>query len=98
MLQSTQQRAPLLAAAARCDRLVLLGDLIELRHGPERDALQAAREPLTELGRALPADAEVVIVPGNHDHQLLAGWLERRARNGRPPAARARDTGRDRAR
>ena len=24
-------------------------------------------------------------MPGNHDHQLLAPWLERRARHGPPP-------------
>jgi len=27
-----------------------------------------------------------VIVPGNHDHHLLAAWFERRARRGPPPA------------
>jgi hypothetical protein len=69
---------------ADVDRLVLLGDLIELRHGPERDALVSSREPLIALGAALPPAAEVVIVPGNHDHQLLAPWLERRSRDGPP--------------
>lgn len=73
------------AAAADCERLVLLGDLIELRHRPQRDALAAAREPLSELGGALRPGSEVVIVPGNHDYQLLAPWLERRMRNGPPP-------------
>ena len=85
MLQRPEQRAPLLEAAAKCDRLVLLGDLIELRHGPQRNALQAARGPLSELGAALAPGSEVVIVPGNHDHELLSGWLERRARSGPPP-------------
>ncbi len=73
-------RAPLLDAARDCDRLVLLGDVLELRHGPERDALASARGPLTELGAALAPGCEVVIVPGNHDYQLLGGWLERGAR------------------
>ena len=59
---------------------MLLGDVLELRHGPVREALAAAREPLTELGAALPAGAEVVIVPGNHDHDLLDPWAERRRR------------------
>ncbi len=85
MLRDPELRAPLLRAAARADRLVLLGDLIELRHGPERDAFRAAREPLTELAAALGPEREVVIVPGNHDHHLLAAWLERRARRAPPP-------------
>jgi hypothetical protein len=63
---------------------VLLGDVLELRHGPLREALNAGREFLVELGRALGAGTEVVIVPGNHDHHLLAPWLERRARLGEP--------------
>ena len=86
MLQSQQPRERLLQAVAGCDRLVLLGDLLELRHGPERDALQAARVPLTEIAAGLAAEAEVVIVAGNHDHELLAGWFERRGRSGPPPS------------
>ena len=86
MLRSPDLRGPLLEAAASCRRLVLLGDVLELRHGPQRDALAVAREPLTELGGALPPGSEVVIIPGNHDHHLLAAWFERRARRGPPPA------------
>ena len=85
MVRSQDPRGPLLQAAASCDRLVLLGDLLELRHGPERDALQVAREPLNELAAALRPGREVVIVPGNHDHHLLAAWFERRARGAPPP-------------
>jgi hypothetical protein len=54
---------------------VLLGDTLELRHGPVRDALGEATPVLGELGSAV---GEVVVVPGNHDHALLRGWLERR--------------------
>jgi hypothetical protein len=60
------------------DRLVLLGDTLELRHGPVRDALAAGAPVLRELAGALGAGSEVVVVPGNHDHALLRGWLERR--------------------
>jgi hypothetical protein len=84
-----RRRAPLQAlsaAAAGCDRLVLLGDVVELRHGPLRGALAAARPVLERLGDALPAGAEVVFVPGNHDHRLLQAWLGRRAADGPPPA------------
>jgi hypothetical protein len=62
------------------DRLVLLGDVLELRHGPVRDSLAVAEPVLAALGGALPGAAEVVIVPGNHDHHLLSGWLERASR------------------
>jgi predicted phosphodiesterase len=77
-------RAALLAAVSACDRLVLLGDTLELRHGPLRGALEAAEPVLRELADAVGPDAEVVIVPGNHDHRLLRGWFERRAADPRP--------------
>ena len=86
VVRRAETRAPLLAAVAGVERLVLLGDLLELRHGPVRDALAAAREPLSELGAALSPGTEVVIVPGNHDHDLLDAWAERRGRAGTPPA------------
>lgn len=64
---------------------MLLGDLLELRHGPLRDALALARDPLHQIGAALGPDREVVLVPGNHDHDLVAPWLERRGRSQPPP-------------
>ena len=85
-LRDRRLREPLLEAVAGCERLVLLGDLLELRHGPERNALAAAREPLSELGDALGPEREVIIVPGNHDHHLLDGWLQRRSGTAVPPA------------
>ena len=81
-------RAALLEALAGVDRLVLLGDALELRQGPLREALAAARPLLTELGAALGRDGEVVLVPGNHDHQLVTPWLERRRRDREPPPLR----------
>jgi hypothetical protein len=85
VLRARERRAGLLGVVEGCDRLVLLGDLLELRHGPLREALRAAREPLRELGAALGPDGEVVIVAGNHDHHLIHGWTQRRAAAG-PPA------------
>jgi hypothetical protein len=75
----------LIDAASEADRLVLLGDLIELRHGPLREALAAAQPVLEQLGSGLRPGAEVVIVPGNHDHRLLRPWLGRRSADGLPP-------------
>lgn len=85
MLRDHRCLAPLLAALAGCDRLVLLGDLLELRHGPVHEALSAARGPLREIGAALPRGAEVVLLAGNHDHHLVEPWLARRAVRGAPP-------------
>ena len=77
LLRHAELRAPLLEAAADADRLVLLGDVLELRHGPPREALAAARGFFEELGRTL-AGRELVVLAGNHDHALLEPWLSRR--------------------
>jgi hypothetical protein len=82
VLRRPEPRRALLEAVAPADRLVLLGDTLELRHGPLRQALEVAEPLLRELGDALGAGGEAVIVPGNHDHRLLRGWQERRARAG----------------
>jgi hypothetical protein len=75
VLRRERERAALVARLEEFDRLVLLGDTLELRHGPVRDALTAAAPVLRELGSVV---GEVVVVPGNHDHGLLRGWIERR--------------------
>ncbi len=67
-------RARLTAALDGIERLVLLGDLLELREAPLREVLADALPVL----RALAGDRQVVIVPGNHDHNLLDPWLARR--------------------
>jgi hypothetical protein len=84
LLRRPELRAPLLDAVRDVDRLVLLGDLLELRHGPRREALAAARPFFEELGRAF-AGREVIVVAGNHDHALIEPWLERRSELPAPP-------------
>ena len=66
----------LTAALAGVDRLVLLGATLALRHGPAREALAAARPALEAIGSALDAQSEIVVVAGNHDHALVAPWLD----------------------
>lgn len=85
VLRRAEPRAPLIEKLSAVDRLVLLGDVLELRHGPVRDALRAAQPVLRAIAEALGPDREIVIVPGNHDHHLLDPWLERRARDAPPP-------------
>lgn len=75
-----------LAALDGVDRLVLLGDALELRHGPARETLAKARPVLEAIGRHVD---DIVMVPGNHDHVLIADWLERARRDGPPALALA---------
>jgi predicted phosphodiesterase len=77
LLRRPELRAALLDVAADAQRVVLLGDVLELRHGPIRDALAAARPFFEDIGQAL-AGREIVIVAGNHDHALVEPWLARR--------------------
>jgi hypothetical protein len=84
LLRAPELRAPLLEAMRDVDRVVLLGDLLELRHGPRREALAAARPFFEDLGRAM-AGREVVAVAGNHDHALIESWLEHRSELPAPP-------------
>jgi hypothetical protein len=78
VLRDPTAREPLLEQVARADRLVLLGDTLELRHGRVREALDAAAPALQALGGALKPGAEVVLVPGNHDHAIATPWLDQR--------------------
>ncbi|MFI4991592.1 MAG: metallophosphoesterase [Solirubrobacterales bacterium] len=78
LLRREELRAPLWELASQVDRVVLLGDVLELRHGPPREALAVARPFFEELGQAL-AGRELVLVAGNHDHALIEPWLALRA-------------------
>jgi len=81
------RRAPmqerLFEATADVSRIVLLGDIIELRDLPLGVSLEGARPFFEALGKAF-AGREVVLVPGNHDHRLLGPWLERDQDEERP--------------
>jgi UDP-2,3-diacylglucosamine pyrophosphatase LpxH len=61
-------------AVETADRLVLLGDVVELLEGRPGQALQAAEPVLRALGERL-GGREVIIVPGNHDADLVRPWL-----------------------
>jgi hypothetical protein len=81
LLRRPELRATLLEQARDAERVVLAGDVLELRHGPRREALAAARPFFEELGRVIgaPPAREVVMIAGNHDHALVEPWLERRS-------------------
>src|SRR3954452_5191707 len=68
-------RGVLLEQIGGADRVVLLGDVVELRELPLGAALERARPFFEDLGAAL-GDREVFIVPGNHDHRLAEPLLD----------------------
>jgi hypothetical protein len=83
LLRRAELRAPLMEAVADVDRVVLLGDVLELRHGPVRDAMAAARPFFEDLGRAL-GGRELILTAGNHDHALVEPWLSSRGLEDEP--------------
>jgi hypothetical protein len=85
VLRRAPIRERLIEALADVDRLVLLGDVIELRDRSLGIALEDARPFFEDLGRAF-SGREIVLVPGNHDHRLLGTWIERSLEMERPAA------------
>ena len=78
----------MLAALADADRVVLLGDLLELREAAASVVVERAEPFLVALGEAC-AGKPVVIVPGNHDHELIAPALDDARLRSPPPLATA---------
>lgn len=81
LLRSERVRAALEPELERADRVVLLGDVVELRDRPIAAVVELTRPFLAWLGERV-GDGEVVLVAGNHDHHLIAPWLERSAFGG----------------
>ena len=88
VVRKPEVRAALVEAVADSDRLVLLGDVLELRERPLAEALELARPLFQELGEAL-AGRRILLMPGNHDHALADPWLSRLRLDGEPLAAEA---------
>jgi Calcineurin-like phosphoesterase len=68
-------RERLSAELEDAERVVLLGDVVELRDTPLAPALEAAASFFDWLG-ATVSGAQIVFVSGNHDHHLISSWLE----------------------
>jgi hypothetical protein len=78
LLRRADLRALLLERLAPGDRLVVLGDGLELREAAHRDAAAIAAPFYAAAGKALGPDGEVLVLAGNHDHGLVAGWIDAR--------------------
>jgi predicted phosphodiesterase len=89
LLRLPEPRSALAERVRGADHLVLLGDLLELREAPLREALADAEPLFRALGEALGAAGRVTIVPGNHDHRLARSLIEARRLAGDPPGEAA---------
>jgi hypothetical protein len=78
LLRRPELREPLVEAIRGVDRLVILGDGLELRDGPQREAVGLAAPFFADVGRALGPDGELLLMAGNHDHGVVAGWIDAR--------------------
>jgi hypothetical protein len=85
LLRIPAMRERLFEATADVDRLVILGDLAELREAPVGHALETVYEFIEHVNSAF-AGRQVVITAGNHDHPLVAAWLEGRRLRPKPHA------------
>jgi hypothetical protein len=75
VLRRREPLKALLEAVAAADRLVLLGDVVELLEGRATRAMEIAAPVVRAIGARLGADGEAIVVPGNHDAPLVRPWL-----------------------
>ncbi len=68
----------LLDALDGVERLVLLGDVVELMEGRAERAMKIAEPVIRALGRRLGSEREVLVVPGNHDAPLVRRFVRER--------------------
>ena len=77
VLTQPEPQRRLLEALEGIDRLVLLGDVVELLEQRAERAMGVAEPILRLIGRTLGPGREVIFVPGNHDRALVAEWIRR---------------------
>ena len=75
VLHRPRPLAHLLSALSGVDRLVLLGDAVELSRGREPSVIAAAESILRAIGETLGPHGETIVVPGNHDLGLVRPWI-----------------------
>jgi predicted phosphodiesterase len=75
VLRRAHALEPLLDAVREVDRLVLLGDVVELLEARPARAMKVAEPVVRAIGAGLGAGRQVIVVPGNHDIALVRPWL-----------------------
>ena len=74
VLRLAEPRRRLLQALDDVDRLVLLGDIVELTTRLGHRPMAVAEPVLRAIGYRMGAAREIVLVPGNHDAGLISDW------------------------
>lgn len=64
----------LLDALDGYDRLVLLGDTIELQESHPSQSFPIAERVMRRIAERLGPEKHVLLLPGNHDHALVRDW------------------------
>lgn len=75
VLEREAPRELLLSELERVDRLVLLGDVVEMIEAQPRSAMAVAAPILRAIGKRLGDERPIVLVPGNHDRPLVRAWI-----------------------
>jgi UDP-2,3-diacylglucosamine pyrophosphatase LpxH len=84
VLRHPEPQRRLLEALDGIDRLVLLGDVVELMEGRSRRAMVIAEPLLRTIGERLGPERSVLLIPGNHDAPLVRQWVRTRGRELEP--------------
>ncbi len=66
--------AALLEAIDQHDRLVLLGDTVEMQESHPTQSFPIAEPVLRRIAERLGPQKQVLLLPGNHDHALVRDW------------------------
>ncbi len=76
VLSRPRPLAALLQALDGYDRLVLLGDIVEMHESHSDLTFPVAEPVLRRIAERLGQDKQVLFVPGNHDHALVQAWAQ----------------------
>ena len=68
--------AALLDAIDQHDRLVLLGDTVELQESHPAQSFPIAEPVLRTIAERLGPEKQLLLLPGNHDHALVREWAQ----------------------
>jgi UDP-2,3-diacylglucosamine pyrophosphatase LpxH len=74
VLERPRPLATLLEAIDSHDRLVLLGDTVEMQEVHWSVSFPIAEPILRAIAERLGPDKQLVLMPGNHDHGLVRDW------------------------